>query len=175
MESFRGTFTNKIDAKGRVSVPAKFRAALTAVSQNQVTVLPSMNGAFLEAGGPAFNAQIDDILNQLPPFSTERDQLSLMLVGNGIDIPFDGDGRMVLPKVFLEYAKIEDKVCFVGMINKFQIWAPAAYENFRRDAFKQAGQTSGVLAGAFHSMMGRGPVVPSSDRSGNDRSDGGAP
>ncbi|MGK2742369.1 division/cell wall cluster transcriptional repressor MraZ [Tepidicaulis sp. LMO-SS28] len=166
MESFRGTFTNKVDAKGRVSVPAKFRAVVAAQGFNGITCFPSFLGKFLEAGGPAFTSEIDAILNKLPPFSPERDQLAAILVGNAMDLMFDGDGRVMLPREFMEHAGITDQITFVGMTTKFQIWSPAAYEAFRAEALKQASGHTGLLSDAFSALTGGRSVPAGSGQSG---------
>lgn len=138
MESFRGRFTNKIDAKGRVSVPAKFRVVTTSQGLNGVVCFPSIQGAFLEGCGPAFSAVIDEMLDRLDPFSRERDVLASVLIGDSAELMFDSDGRVVLPEELRAHAKIIDEATFVGLGKKFQIWEPKAYEAFRAEALEQA-------------------------------------
>ena len=174
MESFRGTFTNKVDAKGRVSVPAKFRAVVVAQGFNGMTCFPSFLGQFLEGGGPAFTAEIDAILNKLPPFSPERDQLAAILVGNAVDLMFDGDGRVVLPREFMDHAGITDQVTFVGMTNKFQLWSPSGYEAFRAEALRQASGHTGLLSDAFSALTGSRTVQPPSSGGQGGGQSGGA-
>lgn len=138
MESFRGRFTNKIDAKGRVSVPAKFRLVTTSQGLAGVVCFPSIQGAFLEGCGPAFSAVIDEMLDRLDPFSRERDVLASVLIGDSAELMFDSDGRVVLPEELRVHAKIVDEATFVGLGKKFQIWEPKAYEAFRAEALEQA-------------------------------------
>lgn len=138
MESFRGRFTNKIDAKGRVSVPAKFRVVTTSQGLNGVVCFPSIQGAFLEGCGPVFSAVIDEMLDRLDPFSRERDVLASVLIGDSAELMFDSDGRVVLPEELRAHAKIVDEATFVGLGKKFQIWEPKAYEAFRAEALEQA-------------------------------------
>lgn len=138
MESFRGRFTNKIDAKGRVSVPAKFRAITIAQGLGGIVCFPSIQGAFVEGCGPAFSAVIDEMLDRLDPFSRERDLLASVLLGDSAELMFDSDGRIVLPEDLRAHANITDEATFVGMGRKFQIWEPRAYEAFRAEALEQA-------------------------------------
>lgn len=158
MESFRGRFTNKIDAKGRVSVPSKFRAVAVSQGLNGIVCFPSIRGGFIEGCGPAFASGIDQMLNRLDPFSIERDMLTAVLVADSAELMFDSDGRVLLPDHLREHAKIGDEATFVGMGEKFQIWEPAAYEAFRVEALEQARKHGDLL---------RSPFALNSDRGGN--------
>ena len=138
MESFRGRFTNKIDAKGRVSVPAKFRAVTVAQGFNGIICFPPLNeGRFIEGCGPPFAATIDKMLARLDPFSTERDMLASVLHGESAELMFDADGRVILPETLREFAGITDEAVFVGAGERFQIWEPKAHAAFTVEARKQ--------------------------------------
>ena len=130
MLSFRGTFTNKIDAKGRVSVPAKFRAVTAAQEFGGIICFPSLTDPCIEGGGPDLDAEIDLMLSRLDPFSRERNVLANMLKAQSAELMFDADGRVSLPDMLTAKAGITDQVSFVGLGNKFQIWEPAAYEAY---------------------------------------------
>lgn len=145
MDSFRGRFTNKIDAKGRVSVPAKFRAITTAQGMAGVLVFPSLSGSMLEGCGPSFSSVIDSILDQLDPFSKERDALASALIGDSAELMFDNDGRVVIPEELRDFAGIKEEATFVGMGPKFQIWEPRAYEIFREAAREHAASNTNLL------------------------------
>lgn len=149
MESFRGRFTNKIDAKGRISVPAKFRTVANAQGLNGIVCFPSIQGDFLEGCGPAFSDTIDEMLNKLDPFSRERDALAAILLGDSVELMFDADGRIVLPEELRHHAKIKDEATFVGLGEKFQIWEPKAFEAFRSDAVERARASGGLLRSPF--------------------------
>jgi len=138
MESFRGRFTNKIDAKGRVSLPAKFRSVAASQGLNGVVCFPSFQGRFIEGSGPHFAASIDEMLQRLDPFSPERDMLASVLIGDSAELMFDSDGRVVLPEELRAHAGIADEATFVGLGEKFQIWEPKAFEAFRAEALEKA-------------------------------------
>lgn len=145
MESFRGNITNKVDAKGRVSVPAKFRAVTQAQGFAGIYCFCSFQGPFLEAGGPRLNAEIDDMLGRLGTFSSELNELAAVLVGESDELMFDADGRVLLPEALRRHAGISDQATFVGMSRKFQIWEPKAYEDFRTAALEAARRHSNLL------------------------------
>ena len=135
MDRFVSTFTNKIDAKGRVSVPAAFRAVLERDGYaGGIYCYPSLDAPALDAGGERLAKKIDDLLAALPDYSDERDQLSVALYGDVQVLTIDQDGRIVLPEQLRSHAGISGQVTFVGLGDKFQIWQPERFEERRRQA-----------------------------------------
>jgi len=130
MDRFVSTFTNKIDAKGRVSVPAPFRAVLErdgyAVG---IYCYPSLSAPAIDAGGERLAQTIDGLLNGLPEYSDERDQLSRALYGAVQLLTIDQDGRIVIPEKFRTHAHLTTHVTFVGLGGKFQMWEPGRYQD----------------------------------------------
>ncbi len=125
MDRFVSTFTNKIDAKGRVSIPAPFRAVLERDGYaGGIYCYPSLDSPALDAGGERLAKKIDRLLSGLPDYSDERDELSVALYGEVQVLAIDGDGRIVLPESLRRHAGIDAQVTFVGLGDKFQIWEP---------------------------------------------------
>ena len=136
MDRFVSTFTNKIDAKGRVSVPAPFRAVLERDGYTQggsggIYCYPSLDAPALDAGGERLAKKIDGLLAGLPDYSNERDELSVALYGDVQIIAIDGDGRIVLPDGLRAHAGVQSLVTFVGLGDKFQMWSPERFEERR--------------------------------------------
>jgi MraZ protein len=143
MDRFVSTFTNKIDAKGRVSIPAPFRAVLerdgyTQGSSGGIYCYPSLDAPALDAGGERLAKKIDGLLAGLPDYSDERDELSVALYGDVQVLAIDGDGRIVLPEGLRSHAGLRDQVTFVGLGDKFQMWAPQAFDERRAKARAKA-------------------------------------
>ncbi len=143
MALFLSTYVNKIDKKGRVSVPARFRAVLA--EQNAAT--PSFNGvvAFLSLSSPAiegcgmdFMESLNRGLDDFNPFSDEHDDFADALMPLSFELPFDGDGRISLPAELLEEANITDRAAFVGRGERFQIWEPEAFRLRQAEALERA-------------------------------------
>jgi MraZ protein len=139
MDRFVSTFTNKIDAKGRVSVPASFRAVLERDGYTQGTTggiycYPSLDAPALDAGGQSLAQKIDGLLDGLPDYSDERDELSVALYGDVHILSLDQDGRIVLPEALRAHAGLSTHVTFVGLGSKFQMWEPARFEERRARA-----------------------------------------
>ena len=148
MDRFVSTFTNKVDAKGRVSIPASFRAVLERDGYaGGIYCYPSLDAPALDAGGERLARKIDGLLSGLPDYSDERDELSVALYGDVQILSIDGDGRIVVPQALRAHAGLDSQVTFVGLGDKFQIWAPGAFEE-RRERAREKAQEHRKLFGA---------------------------
>ncbi|MDX2307773.1 MAG: division/cell wall cluster transcriptional repressor MraZ [Hyphomicrobium sp.] len=153
MDRFVSTFTNKVDAKGRVSVPAPFRTVLERDGYaGGIYCYPSLDAPALDAGGERLAKKIDGLLAGLPDYSDERDQLSVALYGDVQVLSIDGDGRIVLPQSLRAHADIGTEITFVGLGDKFQMWAPERFEERRTTARAKVQQHRKLFAaGSGHS------------------------
>ncbi|MGO9008142.1 MAG: division/cell wall cluster transcriptional repressor MraZ [Beijerinckiaceae bacterium] len=124
MDRFVSNFTNRLDAKGRVSIPASFRAVLTRDGFEGLYVHPSLDAEAVDCGGNALLREIDDLLARLSPYSEERDTFSTALLGTSEILKVDTEGRVVLTETIKAYAGVQTDVTFVGQGHKFQIWEP---------------------------------------------------
>jgi MraZ protein len=124
VDRFFSHFILKLDAKGRVSVPAPFRAVLTREGDETLFCYPALDRPALEAGGRMLMAEIEDLINRFAPFSDEREQFATALYGTSELVKMDAEGRVTLSDPLKDHAGIMDAVAFVGLGHKFQIWAP---------------------------------------------------
>lgn len=136
MDRFVSTVTNKIDAKGRVSIPAAFRAILErdgyrGAGAPGIYCYPSLDAPALDCGGERLAQKIDGLLAGLAEYSDERDQLSVALYGDVQVLGIDGDGRIVVPETLRAHANLGGQITFVGLGDKFQMWDPSAFETRR--------------------------------------------
>ena len=138
MDRFVSNFTNRLDAKGRVSIPASFRAVLARDGYEGLCVLPSLDTRALDAGGNALLSEIDRLLEGFAPYSEERDAISTSLLGTSEILKTDAEGRVVLTDSLKSYAGITDQVTFVGHGHKFQIWEPETFRAHLDDAREKA-------------------------------------
>jgi MraZ protein len=131
VELFLSTYTNKVDRKGRVSVPATFRSTLaTHRHPNIVILFPSLKSNNLDGSGSDYMEELQSRLTQLDPLSDEYDDLSLMFADSH-QLAIDGDGRIVLPDLLKQHAEISEEATFVGRGATFQVWEPAAFAAHR--------------------------------------------
>lgn len=128
MDQFVSKFTNKIDAKGRVSVPASFRTILAKDGFEGIYCYPSLDAPALDAGGDRLVQEIGGLLEDIAPYSDERDQLATALYGDSEVLSIDQDGRTTIPERLKQHAGITTHVTFVGLGGKFQIWEPGKFE-----------------------------------------------
>lgn len=130
MERFVSNIVSRLDAKGRVSIPAPFRAVLMRDGFEGLYCYPALDRPAIDAGGNALMAEIEALIAQQPLYSVARDHLALALYGTSETLKVDGEGRVILSGHFKDYAGISDRVAFVGLGHKFQIWEP---ERFRAE------------------------------------------
>ncbi|HUU67195.1 MAG TPA: division/cell wall cluster transcriptional repressor MraZ [Methyloceanibacter sp.] len=130
MDQFVSTFTNKIDTKGRVSVPASFRTVLAKDGLDGIYCYPSLDAPALDAGGQRLIDKINHLVEDLAPYSDERDQLATALFGTSEILTIDQDGRTSLSERLREHAGITSHITFVGLGEKFQLWEPERFEKY---------------------------------------------
>jgi MraZ protein len=135
MSVFLSTFINKIDKKGRVSVPAPFRSILTQQGGDGAVFFPSFKLSCIEGCGLARIEKIRDSLDtSFDIFSDAQNDLATTLFSNAHFVNFDTEGRMILPAVLLEVGQLTDDVCFVGAGSTFQLWQPALFQQHQTAA-----------------------------------------
>ena len=135
---FLSTFINKIDAKGRVSVPSSFRSVLEENGFKGMICYPSPVLNSVEGCGFNRIKKLSDTIDALGPFSTERSAFSTSLLADSYQLSFDTEGRVILPNKLIEFASIENRVSFIGMGETFQMWDPDKYSEFQNKTFKQS-------------------------------------
>jgi MraZ protein len=154
MNRYLSTFTMRLDAKGRVSIPAPFRAVLARDGFEGLHCHPALDREALDAGGNALIAEIETLMERYPPFSDEREEFAAALYGRSETLKLDAEGRMVLTETLKTHAKIADAVTFVGLGHKFQMWEPERFRTHLSQAtekvraFRRALGASGKPSGA---------------------------
>ena len=128
MALFTSTFVNKVDKKGRVSVPASFRMALANQSFAGVVVFPSFVSQAIEGAGYELLERLAQSVEQFDPFTDEHDAFSTTIFGDSHQLSFDSEGRILLPEPLLAHADISTNAAFLGRGGTFQIWEPEALQ-----------------------------------------------
>jgi MraZ protein len=134
MDAFVSTFTNRLDAKGRVSIPLSFRGVLGVDGFNGLYCCPTLDHLAVDAGGNALWEHIRRMLANFEPMSEDHEFLSTTLIGDSEVLRLDQDGRVMLTDTIKRHAGIADAVTFVGQGYKFQIWEPERFLAFREEA-----------------------------------------
>lgn len=166
---FLGAYTNKIDAKGRLSTPADYRRALETglvSGVGEMICYPSFTDPVLECGGTDLVTTLMGMVANYDVFDEQREALEISILSEAQRLSFDENGRIVLPPALREFAGLSGQATFVGLGNRFQIWHPTAYQEkvhraravmaAHRDVLKArglpslAGQTSSNGRGGLH-------------------------
>ena len=124
MNRFLSHYGNRFDAKGRLSVPAPFRAVLAKEGFEGVFAHPSLDSPALDCGGTTLLDEIHGLLDSMPPYSRDREDLATALLGTGEILRFDTEGRITLGERMRASIGLRDEAMFVGQGRKFQIWEP---------------------------------------------------
>ena len=135
---FLSTYENKLDKKGRVSVPASFRSYLSSLGYNGVICYPSFNNQSIEACSQDRIEKLSNTIDSLNPFEEKRDYFATSILSESISLQFDSEGRISLPTKLLKHAKIKNNMLFVGQGKTFQIWEPLIFEKFKAQARKKS-------------------------------------
>ncbi len=138
MDLFLSHFVNRFDAKGRISTPAPFRAALAKDGFDGIFVQPALDAPALDCGGKALLKEIDALLDSLPPYSREREDLATALFGASEILRPDSEGRFLLGERFRAASALTDEAAFVGCGHKFQIWEPQRFAAHLEEAKSRA-------------------------------------
>ena len=124
MDRFLSHYTNRFDAKGRLSVPAPFRAVLAKDGFEGLFVHPSLDAPALDCGGNRLLSEINAFLEAMPPYSQEREDMATALLGTSEVLRLDPEGRVMLSERLRSILGLEEQAAFVGQGHKFQIWEP---------------------------------------------------
>lgn len=144
MALFLSTATNKVDAKGRVSVPANFRATLTNPTFPGIVLIPSTRLPVLEGFSLETMQTLSQRFDRFDLFSGQNDDLeSMAFFGDATPLNFDETGRILIPRPLLDHANITETAVFVGLGTKFQIWEPEAFAARRKDAIQKMQNKNG--------------------------------
>ena len=134
MDWFHSTYTNRIDKKGRISVPADFRAVLAKRGSGRVVMFPSIYYPAIEGAAEDYLAELNQRVEALPDFSQERDDMIDSIMPYIEQLSCDTEGRVVLPEALIAHAGLHDQATFIGRGKSFQVWQPDALRQRQAEA-----------------------------------------
>jgi MraZ protein len=132
--AFFGTYTNKVDKKGRVSVPARFRAAIAGSAYQGVLLAPNEELGAIDGSDFERLNQVIEGLDDPDLYDDEARVQAHETLAMVQEFPVDGDGRMVLSQEFRDFAGITEEAVFTGIGSNFHIWSPGRREAHRADS-----------------------------------------
>jgi len=127
MTVFLSSYTNSVDKKGRVSVPASFRAEMAPHSRQTVVAFAAPKEGFIYAWSYDDFVIFAEKIKALPPMSATRQRLARTILAAARPLSFDSEGRIMLPEEMVKGASVGEKALFAGQGDYFTIWNPDAY------------------------------------------------
>jgi MraZ protein len=142
---FLSTFVNKVDRKGRVSVPASFRAALAPLTFQGIVTYRSFSQPCADGCGIDFMERLSSLAETMDLFSPEQEELSALIFADARQLAWDPEGRILLPEDVIAHAGLDESAAFVGKGGTFQIWRPETYRDIEADIRARALKTRPTL------------------------------
>lgn len=142
---FLSTFVNRVDAKGRISVPARYREILDAQGSRTIFARASTTGASIMAGGSEWMAGIHAMIDQHDPSSELYDDFAYAWLGDTVELSLDSEGRVTFPDMLMRHAGLDEAAAFVGKGQCFEVWEPRALEIRKLQARRASSEKRGML------------------------------
>ncbi|MBX3568424.1 MAG: division/cell wall cluster transcriptional repressor MraZ [Rhizobiaceae bacterium] len=149
MDRYLSSAINRLDAKGRVSVPAHFRSVLQRSGQSDLYALRALDVPAMDVGGPDLLDLYEQRIAQEDPFLQMASDMSFFVHGDGAFLKVDQDGRITMSEFIRSHTGITTEVAFVGRGRFFQIWSPDRFEAHRatvRDRLLRLRQASSEIS-----------------------------
>jgi MraZ protein len=137
MAMFRGIHQVSMDAKGRMSLPARLRDDLAQYDDDGVVVTIDPVSRCLLLYPLSEWELIQQKLDKLPTFQPQARRLQRLLVGHATDLEVDNAGRILLPAPLREFARLDKKLTILGQGKKLEIWSQEEWEAQREDYLSQ--------------------------------------
>ncbi len=126
--SFTGEFHNSIDQKNRLSIPVKYRKALSPVNDNTFVLTRGFDQCLILYPLDEWK-KVESQLGSLSSIKVRHRNFVRSIVRCAVHVKYDSQGRIALPENLLKYAQIDSNVIVIGMIKKIELWAPSLLKN----------------------------------------------
>lgn len=129
MSFFSGEFECKVDAKGRMVLPAKVKTNLPEVHTNELVVKRGFEPCLVLYPKLEWNKVFSKV-SGLSEFNKEYRRFQRSFLSGVSEVDMDGNGRILIPKTMMKYASIEKEMVVVGMGNRIELWDPDKYNEY---------------------------------------------
>ncbi|OWK26675.1 MAG: cell division/cell wall cluster transcriptional repressor MraZ [Parcubacteria group bacterium GW2011_GWA2_38_13b] len=130
---FLGEYKHLIDVKGRVALPARFKAGL----RGGLVITRGFDGCLFVYPNEEWKKLAQKLILLPIARSNTRAFVRLMLAG-AMDVKIDGQGRIVIPDYLRKYAFIKQKTVIAGLYNRLEIWDEDKWEQYKADTEKNS-------------------------------------
>ena len=137
---FRGQFEHTMDAKGRVSLPARFREVLgeldaTGESASKVILTRTFQKCLVLYPLDQW-LNFEEKIRSLPQFDPRVQQLKRVYIAGAIECSLDSHGRILVPQSMREFADFDREVTWVGQLDTMELWSKGRWESAVEDALQ---------------------------------------
>ena len=136
-QMLRGLTTVKLDSKGRLAMPVRYRQSLTAMCDEQMVLTVDTESPCLLLYPINHWQELEQKLTELPSLHSASRRVQRLLIGHATDIQLDANGRFLLPSVLREYASLNKDAVLVGQMNKFELWSETLWQKHRKQWLKE--------------------------------------
>lgn len=149
---FRGINAVGLDAKGRMAMPARYREQLQQEGISQVVVtIDTESPCLLLYPFPEWEI-IEKKLQVLPSFNRAARRIQRLLIGHATELDLDGSGRILLPPLLRDYAKLDKRIMLVGQGKKIELWDEQQWQTGRINWLAEEASSSGELPSELQSL-----------------------
>ena len=142
---FKGINSINIDAKGRMAIPAKYRACIESNAASRMVVTIDTEDKCLLLYDVCEWEKIEKKITALPSFNKATRRIQRLLIGHATDVALDSQGRILLPSQLRSYANIDKKITLIGQGNKFEIWGADVWQESCDEWLQEEASSGGAL------------------------------
>ncbi|HAR54778.1 TPA: cell division/cell wall cluster transcriptional repressor MraZ [Patescibacteria group bacterium] len=130
---FIGEYAHTIDEKSRLAIPVKFRKELS----KGAIVTKGLDGCLFLYTLTEWQKLVDR-MNQMPISQKNARAFSRLILAGAMDVEIDKQGRIVLPKYLVDYAKVKRNVIVAGLFNRLEIWDTHTWDSYKQKTEKDS-------------------------------------
>ena len=124
---FRGRYEHTIDAKGRTSLPARYRDALAALGERRVILTSALDPCLVAYAMPEWNA-FEERVSKLPQFDRAVQKLKRIYLSGAVECEVDDSGRLLIPPTLREHAGLTKECIWAGSGKYAELWDKLAWK-----------------------------------------------
>ena len=129
---FRGRYEHSIDAKGRTSVPSRFREVMTAQGDSKLVLTTGLDTCIVAYPMAEWLA-FEERLAELPQFDEDVVTLKRIYVSGAVECDVDKVGRLLIPAALRKHARLKRDALWAGMGRHIELWSKETFEGLRKD------------------------------------------
>lgn len=138
---FIGEYQASIDDKGRIAIPAKFRALL----KGNVVITRGLDNSLFLYTLPEWK-KLAEKLAGLPLTSANSRAFARLMLAGAVDCELDKQGRIILPAYLKDFAKVQKKVIFAGLYNRVEVWSEELWQSYKASTEKSSSSIAEQLS-----------------------------